>query len=445
MADTYVDSLPLLEAQVGYGQPGRHGALGYEGKRVSVGGRTPGHPLSAHAPARLLFDTAGQFASFRAHVALNDDVRGSEAYANFLVLGDGRQLAAAAYVRSGTDPVSISAAIDGAHTLELIVRSGRWEQCHAVWLDPVVSERPDDARPRQIADCLNRVEIDLPATLPRAERCIATVVTPGFDDLLDDLLGSLFTYGNCRDCLTVVFLVDGDDACRRVIDKYGVVAIPCKSRARVNATVKAVLYTLPQVVDAELFVCLDADMLVLGDLRPIFGALDACPDGSLLACREGNSRGAMTLGLAISNIYGGRADDFARILGNHVNGEPTYSLVVNDGLFAGRRTALLELDGLIRSWTNAPAWVDERRDVWWRNQFVFNLALARLNCGVELDSIYNVNLHSQDVDLRRANGGVEALWRGRRARVLHFNGWGRNKYQAWRKALNLPSRGTFIR
>jgi hypothetical protein len=29
--------------------------------------------------------------------------------------------------------------------------------------------------------------------------------------------------------------------------------------------------------------------------------------------------------------------------------------------------------------------------------------------------------------------------------VLHFNGWGRNKYQAWRKALNLPSRGTFIR
>jgi hypothetical protein len=444
VADTYVDSLRLIEGRVGYGEPGLHGVLGYEGKRVSVRSRRLDHPVSSHPPARLLFETGRQFASFRAEVALNDDVRSADVHASFLVFADGRQVAAEPYVRADADPIPISAAIAGAQTLDLVVRSGRWEQCHAVWLDPTVSDRPPDRRPGTIADCLDRVDIAVPSTLPCAERCIATVVTPGFDHLLDDLLGSLLTYGNCRDCLIVVFSVDGDPACRRVIEKYGATEIPCTRRAAINATVKAVLYTAPHVVDAEYFLCLDADMLVLGDVRPVFAAIEACPEGSVLACREGNSRATTTLEHAMSNIYGGRTTDFMRILGT-VSGEPGYSLVVNDGLFAAGRTALFALEGLIRTWTDAPAWVDERRDVWWRNQFVFNLALAHLRCGVEIDAVYNINLHTQHVDLRRANGAVEAIWRGRRARVLHFNGWGRHKYPAWRRTFGLPSRATFIR
>jgi hypothetical protein len=444
VGDTYVDSLPLIAGQVGYGEPGFHGMLGYEGKRVSTGKRTPEHPLSTHAPARLLFETGRRFASFRAEVALNDDVCGLDARASFLVFADGQQVAVQSYVRAGSAPVAIAADISGAQTLDLMVRSGRWEHAHAVWLDPMVSDRPPEPAPRRIADCLNRVEIDLPAVPPRAERCIATVVTPGFERLLDDLLGSLLTYGNCRDCLTVVFSVDGDEACRRVIERYGAMEISCKSRSRVNPTVKSVLYTAPLVVNTEHFLCLDADTVVLGDLRPIFGALDACPEGSVLVCREANSRAKTSLDDAISHIYFGRRSDFARIL-DSVDGEPGYTLVVNDGVFAAGRSALLELDGVIRSWTNAPAWVDERRDCFWRNQFVFNLALARLKCGVELDAIYNVNLNAQDVDLRCANGVTEAIWQGRRARVLHFNGWGRNKYPRWRNTFGRPGRTSSIR
>ena len=194
---------------------------------------------------------------------------------------------------------------------------------------------------------------------------------------------------------------------------------------------KAVLYTTPRVVDADQFLCLDADMLVLGDLRRVFDALEACPEGSILACREANTRGPSTLGHAIANIYGGRRGDFARILGTS-DGKQDYPLIVNDGFFAGSRMALLALDGLIRRWTHAPAWVDARRDVWWRNQFIFNLALAQLDCGIELDPLYNVQLHFQDVEMRRAHDRVEGIWHGRAARVLHFNGWGRNKYPEWR-------------
>ena len=296
----------------------------------------------------------------------------------------------------------------------------------------------DAAAPlRTIFDCLNRVSISVPDPLPRAERCIATIVTSGFDRLLDDLLGSLRTYGNCRDTLTVVFAVDCDAVCRRVIERHGAFTIACTARARVNPTVKSALYTAARVIDAQQFVCLDADMLVLDDIRPLFGALEACPEGSVLACREANARRTITVGQAISEIYFGRAEDFARLLGG-VNGEPSYPLVVNDGLFAAKRTALLRLDSAIGGWYTAADWVDERRDVYWRNQFVFNLALAHLQCGVELDASYNLNLNWHDVQLRRVHGRIEAAWCGRPVRVLHFNGCGRNKYSEWRGAFGRP-------
>jgi hypothetical protein len=83
-----------------------------------------------------------------------------------------------------------------------------------VWLDPQVS----DTLPvgNKLLDCLGRVEMVTPAPLPRATHCIATVVSPGFESLLDDLLGSLYANGGCQDALLVVLIVDGNSACEQV-------------------------------------------------------------------------------------------------------------------------------------------------------------------------------------------------------------------------------------
>jgi len=79
----------------------------------------------------------------------------------------------------------------------------------------------------------------------------------------------------------------------------------------------------------------------------------------------------------------------------------------------------------------ACAWVDGHSRVKWRNQFIFNLALARLQCGVELDSVYNIQLLAQDADFFEQGARVRATWRGREARVLHFNGNAKRKYPQW--------------
>lgn len=423
----YLDSFSPMEVEVGYGELGLRGQLGYEGKAVAVRGRSFEHALSTHPPACLLFHLDGRFRSFRSRVALNDDVPAGHSYANFAVLADGREVAVAPRVMAGESPRLLQATLDGARHLELIVRTSSWDNSHAVWLDPQVSETECATIPKTLLDCLERVEIELPETTPRAERCVATVVSPGFENLLDDMLGSLHAYGCCRDALLVVFAVGSNENCRRVAERHGATLVRCRRRANINPTVKSVLYTAARVVEASQFLCLDADMLVLGDLRPVFAALEACPEDSLLACREANSWTNNNLERALRVVYGGRRADLLRVL-NRLDSEGDYALVVNDGLFAGNRTALLALDGLIRGWTNAPAWVDERRDIWWRNQFIFNLALARMHCGVELDATYNVQLNSQEVQIRHTEERVRAIWHGRAARVLHFNGLGRHKY-----------------
>src|SRR5205807_4346186 len=137
-----------------------------------------------------------------------------------------------------------------------------------------------------------------------AVRCIATVVSPGFESLLDDMLGSLYANSGCQDALVVVFAIDANAACERIAAKYHATLVRCRAHARVNATSKALLYSIARVVDAQQFLCLDADMLVLYDLNPIFSAIEACPGGSILACREGNGKGFRNLEHVLCTAYG---------------------------------------------------------------------------------------------------------------------------------------------
>ena len=387
--------------------------------RVEVGGVAYDHALPARPAPGSRFEIGGRYARFRCRVAAPAE---GPAGADFRVVGDGRLLAAAIAVAPDDSPRLIEADVRGVRVLELIAGGD-----DALWLDPALDAEPPVPGGGRLADCLGRAAIDLPAVPPRAERCIATVVSPGFAGYLDDMLGSLRANGGCPDAAVVVLAVDPDPECRRVAAKFGAALIPCAGLVAAGQSLKALLYSAARVVDAERFLCLDADMLVLGDLRPVFAALDACPEGVVLAVREGNGAGLADLDDALRRMYFGDPGDLARLTGGP-GGEGRYPLVVNDGLFAAGRPAMLALDRTIRGWGAAPGWVDERRDVGWRNQLIFNLAVAHLDCGVELAPAYNIQLNSQDVEWAVGPSRPEARWRGGPVKVLHFNGLGRLKY-----------------
>ena len=416
-----------LQASVGWGQLGTGGSLGYEGKRVSVGGVQPERALSTHPPARVLYHLGGRAGRFRAQVAINDDVGPGSSQADFKVYADGRQVAAAYEVAAGEPARELLADVTGAQLLELVVTTSRWPHCHAVWIDPEVDELPltDDAT--TLEDPLGMAEITLPRALPPAERCIATVASDGFERWLDDLLGSLLANGDVPDARLVVFLLGPSPACEAVAAKYHALPVRCRPLRRPNCGSKAVLYAVARVTAAERYLCLDADMLVMGSLAPVFATLDACPPGRVLACREGNGHHYRDVEHIMSAAYGGQPGDIARITGGD-GAEGGYPLVVNDGLFAGDRTALLGLDGAIRGMPGAAAWIDAAPRLPWRNQAIFNLALARQGNGLELAASYNVQLHATDVVVETGNGRrPSATWHGRPVRVLHASGSGRHR------------------
>ncbi len=423
----YLDTLQPTRADVGFGQIGRCGSLGYEEKAVLVQQQFYPHALSTHAPAHLVFQLEGHFTTFRCQVAFNDDVPAGSTSADFLVLSDRQEIASVLHMVAGEPPRAIEANVSHAQQLELIVRTEQFENCHTVWLNAEL----DESMPVTMLDCLHRVRVTLLVPLPKAERCIATVVSPGYEKLLDDMLGSLYANGGCQDALLVVLVLNANDECERVIAKYRALPVYCQPNGPLGVATKSVLYSIAHLIDAKQFLCLDADTLVLGNLSPIFAALDACPPNTILACREGNDEGQSTLGQALENpyIYGGTLDDLTFILGKRGN-EEHYPLVVNDGLFASNRKALFALDRCIRAMPGALSWANH--PITWRNQFIFNLALAHLHCGIELAATYNIQVHVQDVQMYHANGRIRAEWHGQPVRVIHFNGIGRQKYPAWR-------------
>jgi hypothetical protein len=426
--ERYLDATTVHEAKTGWGSLGLHGELGYDGLQTVVHGRHYRHAVSLHPPGRAVFLLGGQFSRLTCQVALSDDVPAGSSDADFSVWADGQLVAAANHVLAGGLPGLLEADVRGAEILELVVNSSRTNGCHAVWLDPVLSS----ARLETARDCLSRVEMEAPAGLPRVRRCVATVVSRGFEDLLDGLLASVRANADCDDVLLVVLAVDPAQATLAVAATHGATVMRCTALRRIDSSVKSALYSAARIIPADQFLCLDADTVVLGSLRSLFAALEVCRPGAVLACADQNQRFYSTLGEALHGVYGGSMADLERFLGEPL-GEHDCEVVANDGVFAAGRNAMLAVDSAIRSMPGAAEWVDANS---LRNQFLFNLALARMRCGVQLDDTYNLQLHAQDVEMAWRGGRAEARWRGRPVRVLHFNSQGRSKHPEWRRLLS---------
>ena len=97
--------------------------------------------------------------------------------------------------------------------------------------------------------------------------------------------------------------------------------------------------------------------------------------------------------------------------------------MVNDGLFAGSRDALLTLDATMRDWLpRSRQWLSKGPGHGCGNQFLFNLALAHLNCGVPLDEKFNMQVQAREIGFTRLDGRTTAAHKGRFVHVLHFCG-----------------------
>lgn len=285
-----------------------------------------------------------------------------------------------------------------------------------------------------VVDCLRSTAL-LPMSAPiRVERCVALVASEAHADLLDGALRSLALNGGVADAARVVFVVGSAPRCEQVARRHGATVRGCRPLRPPSPAVKAALYSMATAVEARQYLCLDTDVLVLESLATLFEQHASLGEGRVLIARESTNVRVGTLGQALASVYLATPDEVARLTGRDpaIQDAPH---VVNDGVFVADRAALLAIDRTLREAPHIAAWVHARQQVWWRQKAALNLALARLSCGAELDPGFNVQLHCEQIERRIVDGRNAAVWRGRHARVLHFNGSGRRAYDEWRHAL----------
>jgi hypothetical protein len=244
----------------------------------------------------------------------------------------------------------------------------------------------------KIKDFLNRVYIDETENPKiQCDKCIFALVSPGYEIMLDDMLHSLVVNGDVPEAKLVVFVVDADDKCLKVIEKYNAHPIYCHSLYNVHIDSKGVVYGIYNFVDANKYLFLDADTIVLESLRSIFDSIDNIPENNLLICEDQYFYGRIhTLGDAlISSLYNGKLEDFDYLLRRNSQKEKDYKHIVNTGVWAGRKEALQQINTTITNLNNVAEW---SIGGFIREQFLVNLALAVNDSATILDPFYNWQL-----------------------------------------------------
>lgn len=401
-----------------YGELGLSGKLGFDDLQVSVKFRHHTSTVSFHPPGKVVYELDGEYEYFTALIGFNDtSFVGIKA--DFLVYADDILVAAACGVSSNDQPREMFANINRAKKLELVIETNTPQGCHPVWISPCLHHDRMNLFPGVLGRAWGRV----PDNIPVCEKCIFTTLTPNFVGMLDDMLGSLYLNGECNDASIFIFTLNADDKCKRLAKKYNATLIPITVENTNTLVLKSLVYSIASFVNADYYLMLDADMFILRSLKPIFDSMKAARDTHIIVCRENGIPVEHTIRHLVSNdIY----PYFAEPGNEHflqVKEEGDCNFIVNGGVIAGCRKAWLSLDNAMRTYMpHSSAWDASKQGVTWREQAIFNLALAKTQHYTELNPMFNVQMLSARPEIKAQDKFMLAFLDRQMVNILHFNG-----------------------
>ncbi len=131
----WLDQLDLSAATQGYGSPRKNRSL--DGKKMSINGETFDRGFGTHAVSSLVILLEGKATSFSAKVGIDDEITDPQGAAEFVVIGDGKQLWSSGIMRKGTPAKTCLVQLEGVKKVELRVEDGGNGNYydHADWAD----------------------------------------------------------------------------------------------------------------------------------------------------------------------------------------------------------------------------------------------------------------------------------------------------------------------
>jgi alpha-galactosidase len=118
----WLDQLDLSAATQGYGVPSKNKTI--DGHVFSIAGTTFERGFGSHSESLLTILVEGNALNFQAQVGIDDEVKGHEPAAEFLLVGDGKQLWSSGIMRLGDAAKPCSVNLVGVRKLDLVVTDG---------------------------------------------------------------------------------------------------------------------------------------------------------------------------------------------------------------------------------------------------------------------------------------------------------------------------------
>ncbi|OJU34252.1 MAG: alpha-galactosidase, partial [Bacteroidales bacterium 45-6] len=118
----WLDQLDLSAATQGYGTPRSNKTV--DGRPLTIAGKTFERGFGSHSESLLTIILDGKATLFTALVGIDDEVKGQQPAAEFIINGDGKQLWRSGVMRLGDEAKPCSVKLDGVKKLELVVTDG---------------------------------------------------------------------------------------------------------------------------------------------------------------------------------------------------------------------------------------------------------------------------------------------------------------------------------
>jgi alpha-galactosidase len=131
----WLDELDLSNATQGYGVPLKNKTV--DGKTITIAGKAFKRGFGTHAESSLMVKLDGKASAFTTYVGIDDEIKGHEPAAEFVVNGDGKKLWSSGVMRLGDSARFCKVNLSGVKMLELIVNDGGNGNYydHADWAD----------------------------------------------------------------------------------------------------------------------------------------------------------------------------------------------------------------------------------------------------------------------------------------------------------------------
>ena len=118
----WLDQLDLSTATQGYGIPMKNKSI--DGKLLTIAGKSFERGFGSHSESSLTILLEGKATLFTAQVGIDDEVKGHEPAAEFVVYGDNKKLWSSGVMHLGDAAIPCSVKLDGVKKLELVVTDG---------------------------------------------------------------------------------------------------------------------------------------------------------------------------------------------------------------------------------------------------------------------------------------------------------------------------------